>query len=77
MSKSSDDRILYGYYSKLAVAYGNPTNFYSTPYGPNVEVTMVTDDPLGRNYLWKDKVFIGPVESWVCSGRNRSRGLII
>lgn len=56
---TSDGR--YGFWSDEAHEGGFGTSFYLTPEGREIEVTVVTPDREGQEYLWPDKRFVGEV----------------
>ena len=58
--------IKYGYYSAQAAAAGCGVIIYTEPrYFKEVRVTLITTDPLARQYHWEDKEFVGPVDMYV------------
>lgn len=63
----------YGFYSVASANAGHGTNWYSTPDGRVVEVTVILDDPTGSAYLWPDKTPLGEVVAWVRAGQPNTR----
>ena len=63
----------YGFYSALAVRMGHSSDWYLTPSGEEVEVTLVSDDPDGKDYTWKDKESRGFVTQFARVGARPQR----
>ena len=66
--KTKETGQLYGYFSEEAAKLCG-TVFYRTPDERTVEVTAVYQAGEEGAYHWKDKVLVGPVNHWLCSGR--------
>lgn len=52
----------YGYRSKLHDDMGFGTNWYVTPDGTEIEISVVCDDPI--DCKWNDKVLVGQNLTW-------------
>lgn len=56
--------MIYGFFSeKAAQKYGHMT--FTTPNGSKVDVTVISSDPEGSEYMWDDKIKMGVVLDYV------------
>ena len=59
----------YGFFSPRSKSCGNPTYWYRTPAGEEVEVSLVYNDPETDDFKWEDKVCVGEVTDFIRLGQ--------
>lgn len=63
------DMKMNGYFSQKAKDIGCGTCFYVLEDGSVKEVTAIFKEGRENNYLWPDKVCVGPIHQYRCPGQ--------